>query len=113
MSLIALIVLTSGCAKSLKDFRSVWTASDGHTISLQGTDFNKTTSVAVTFTDGAVCTCNILLTGNEDAGAYGLSQCTYTGGGAEDPVCGYLNVKGTFTKPGGLLFCSAFCTAYN
>jgi hypothetical protein len=96
-----------GSAAPSKDLFSLWREdSTNAPMDLTSGAFNTTLNYSeIVTTAGEICDCDFLAIGDQTAGTYTLSNCTYrsgTGAGS-DPGCSLGNGSGNYTNVGAVL----------
>lgn len=74
-----------------KNLFSLWTnREDDSTVDLTNMSFDTPTSTDFILSSGEVCSCSVLLTGDQNAGTMEVFNCFYDDGGLGDPDCDVL-----------------------
>ena len=102
--ILAVVVLLTACGggddHKPKSLFSLW-INDGppmKVVDLTGGDFSTPLLYDSFFPDGAQCTCDLTVIGNQSTGSYVFNFCAYVvGSGTVDPGCNALNNTGTYS----------------
>lgn len=103
-----------------KNLFSLWKRSDGDTLDLRGSVFNRSRSTNIVFDLGSSCRCFFKILGSQTSGTFSYSSCSWNFDGPGDPGCSQQNGTSTYRKSGNFLRLScdlfhrpATCGQYN